>query len=188
MSPGSFKEFRSQRLLLRRLQLGDFSPLCRYRSLPEVARYQSWETFTPSDATQLIESQLLQEPNIPGTWFQLAIIVDSTGTMIGDCGLHCRQDDPRQMEIGITLDPTYQGQGYATEAIECLLAYVFGTLGKHRVSAITDAENQTAIGLMKRLGFRQEAHHIDHVWFKGNWGSEFIFALLKREWDQRTRS
>jgi RimJ/RimL family protein N-acetyltransferase len=92
------------------------------------------------------------------------------------------------MEIGITLDPTYQGQGYATEAIECLLAYVFGTLGKHRVSAITDAENQTAIGLMKRLGFRQEAHHIDHVWFKGNWGSEFIFALLKREWDQRTRS
>jgi RimJ/RimL family protein N-acetyltransferase len=88
------------------------------------------------------------------------------------------------MDVGITLAPAHQGRGYATEAIECLLGFVFGRLGKHRVAAVTDAENHRAASLLRRLGFRQEAHFIEHVWFKGAWGSEFVFALLRREWEQ----
>lgn len=86
------------------------------------------------------------------------------------------------MELGITVAPDYQGRGYATEALLCLLAYVFGTFNTHRVTAITPAENHSAAALFKRLGFRQEAHHIEHRWHKGRWDSEFTFALLRREW------
>lgn len=77
------------RLLLRRLQRGDADSLCSYRSLPEVARYQSWESFGPDDATRLIEDQLNREPGVPGTWFQVAIVEKATERMVGDCGLHC---------------------------------------------------------------------------------------------------
>jgi len=66
-----------------------------------------------------------------------------------------------------------------------MLRYVFGTLGKHRASAVTDAENRAAAALFRRLGFRQEAHFVEHVWFKGAWGSEYLFALLGREWQAR---
>ena len=177
----------SQRLLLRQLQGGDAAALCRYRSLPEVARYQEWESFGPDDAARLIESQSHSEPGIPGTWFQLAIVEKATESMVGDCGLHCRQDDPRQMKVGITLAPSHQGRGYATEALGCLLHFVFATLGKHRVSAVTDAENPAAASLFRRLGFRQEAHHIEHRWYKGYWDSEFVFALLRREWELRSQ-
>jgi RimJ/RimL family protein N-acetyltransferase len=45
---------------------------------------------------------------------------------------------------------------------------------------VTDAENHAAARL-----FRQEGHFIEHVWFKGAWGSEFLFALLRREWHAR---
>ena len=138
----------------------------------------------PEDATRLIESQSTLQPNTPGTWFQLAITLAATGIMIGDCGLHC-QDDPRQMEIGITLAPTHQHHGYAIEAIQTLLEYVFGSLQKHRVSAITDADNHAAASLFRRAGFRQEAHFLENTRFKGQWTSEFLFALLRREWQQR---
>ena len=108
--------------------------------------------------------------------------------MVGDCGLHCRQDDPQQMELGITLAPSHQGRGYATEALGCVLGFVFGTLGKHRISAVTDAENVPAAALFRRLGFRQEAHFIEHRWYKGYWDSEFVFGLLRREWELRSAS
>jgi RimJ/RimL family protein N-acetyltransferase len=61
----------------------------------------------------------------------------------------------------------------------------FGTLGKHRVFATTDADNDAAARLFLRLGFRREAHFVEQVWFKGRWGSEFVFAMLRREWAER---
>ena len=173
----------SERLLLRRLERGDAGALCSYRSQEIVARYQGWSSFGPEDATRLIENQLSMQPGIPGTWMQLAIVERTSGLMTGDCGLHCRKDDPRQMEIGLTLAPCFQRRGYATEAIECLLDFIFGTLGMHRVIAIMDAENTPCIGLFRKLGFRKEAHFVEHLWFKGMWGSELVFALLKREWE-----
>ena len=175
----------SARLQLRRLRHEDAESLHAYRSLPEVARYQYWDSFGLDDAVRLIESQSGAQPNIPGTWFQLAIVNAATGSVIGDCGLHCQKRDPRQMEIGITLAPSHQGRRYADEAIECVLRYVFDSLDTHRVFATVDVLNQPAIALCRRLKFRQEAHFVDHLWFKGHWSSEFVFAILKREWEER---
>jgi len=177
----------SERLLLRKLESGDVAALCGYRSEEAVARYQGWDSFGPDDAERLIAEQRGREPGIPGTWLQLAIIEKATGDMAGDCGLHCRQDDPQQMEIGITVAPSHQKRGYAAEAVGCLLEFVFGTLDIHRVEATTDAENLPCISLFRRLGFRQEAHFVEHLWFKGNWGSEIVFAMLQREWEGRVK-
>ena len=175
----------SKRLRLRRLQLEDAKALCAYRSLPEIARYQSWHDFGLDDALELIEAQSTAQPDVPGTWFQLAIVSAATGCLIGDCGLHTRKEDPQQMELGITIAPRQQGYGYADEAVECVLDYVFDTLGKHRVFASVDVLNRPAIALCRRLGFRQEADFIENIWFKGQWGSEYLFAMLKREWERR---
>src|SRR5260370_128882 len=121
----------------------------------------------------------------PVAAWMMAIIHAATGAIIGDCGLHCRKDNPREMEIRITLSPRPHRRCYADEAVECLLDYVFGSLDKHRVIAATDVLNRPAIALCRRLGFRQEAHFVEHLWFKGQWGSEFVFAMLKREWEER---
>jgi RimJ/RimL family protein N-acetyltransferase len=180
-----FRELRSHRLQLRPLCPDDAPTLCAYRSMPEVARYQCWESFTLNDAAQFIAGQTGLLPDTPGTWFQLGIVSVASGQLIGDCGLHFREDDPRQVELGITLAPAHQGCGFATEALGSVLKYVFGTLGKHRVFAVTDAENRAAATLFRKFGFRQEGYFVEHVWFKGAWGSEFLFALLHREWQER---
>ena len=65
-----------------------------------------------------------------GTWFQLAIELVETGELIGDCGLHTLADRPGQAEIGITMACEHQGRGYATEAVSCLLDYVFRRLDR----------------------------------------------------------
>jgi RimJ/RimL family protein N-acetyltransferase len=185
MTASQTLELRSLRLCLRRLQPEDASAIVKYRSLPDVARFQQWDSFGPDDAARLIASQMGLMPDTPGTWLQLALLLRESGEVVGDCGIHFRQDEPRQVELGITLAPAHQGRALATEALNSVLGYVFDSLGKHRASAVTDAENHAAAGLFRRLGFRQEAHFVEHVWFKGAWGSEYLFALLHREWQAR---
>lgn len=177
---GNFNELRTTRLVIRRLHPADAPELCRYRSLPEVARYQSWQTFSLDDAEELLAVQASVVPDTPGTWLQLAIIA---GGVIGDCGLHFL--DERQVELGITLDTAHQRRGYTAEALRALLDYLFGTLGKHRVTATTDAENAAAAALFARLGFRREGHFRQNIWFKGRWGDEYLFALLNEDWRKR---
>jgi RimJ/RimL family protein N-acetyltransferase len=35
---------------------------------------------------------------------------------------------------------------------------------------------------MQRLAFRQQAHMIESLWFKGQWVDDVILAMLAREW------
>lgn len=181
-------ELRSPRLCLRRLDQGDAAAVCAYRALPEVARFQSWEpSYCLADAAEMIARQERTRLGVPDSWLQLGVTLAESGELIGDCGIHFPAANDRQVELGITLSPRHQRRGLAAEAIECVLGYAFDSLGKHRVWATTDAENQAAARLFGRLGFRQEAHFIEHVWYKGGWGSEFVFAMLRREWQARAR-
>jgi len=44
------------------------------------------------------------------------LLFDPAVKLIGDCGFHLLEGEPRLLSVE-TLDPDYQGQGYATEAV-----------------------------------------------------------------------
>ncbi len=176
------RDLRTPRLRLRPLVLADVAAVTRYRDDPEVARYQSWETYSDADSEALIRAVMDRRSGTPGEWFQWGIELRSTGALIGDCGLKTRGDDPRQGEIGYTLARDQQGQGLATEAVRAVLDHAFRDLGLHRVSASVDADNLASLALLERLELRREAHFRRSVWFKGGWCDDVIYALLRDEW------
>jgi RimJ/RimL family protein N-acetyltransferase len=187
MADTRFTCLSSPRLILRRLREADLSAFCRYRSDPQVAQYQDWTAYPEEDGVRYFAEQAKLHPDVAATWFQMAIELVETGELIGDCGLHALRDQPQQVEIGFTLSSEHQGRGYATEAVTCLLDYVFGTLCKHRATATTDALNAPAARVLERAGMRREGHFIQNVWFKGRWGDEYLYALLEGEW-RRSKS
>jgi RimJ/RimL family protein N-acetyltransferase len=123
-----FRDLCTARLRLRRLCPDDVPAIYAYRALPEVARYQSWDSYSLDDATRFVAEQSASIPDRPGTWFQLGIVNATSGELIGDFGLHFREDEPRQVELGITLGSAHQGRGFACEALESVMEFVFGTL------------------------------------------------------------
>jgi RimJ/RimL family protein N-acetyltransferase len=177
-----FTNLETVRLTLRHFTDADLVPFMAYRNDPDVARYQSWEGISEAEARAFIEEQKLVQPGVPGQWFQIAIALKETGTLVGDCALKIDEHDERQAEIGYTLARAYQGKGIASEAVSCVLDYAFGTLELHRVIAITDCENVASIALLERLGLRREGHFIQNVWFKGKWADEYLYAILQHEW------
>lgn len=171
------------RLILRPFQDDDLDAFVAYRSDPEVARYQSWEApFPRAQGEAFIAEMQAAQPGAPGLWYQLAIERRAQLGLIGDCVFHRFAHEPRQAEIGFSLARAAQGQGYATEAISRLLAHLFDALALHRVTAICDAANRPSARVLERVGMRREGHLIENVWFKGRWGSEYHYALLRREW------
>ncbi len=141
-----------------------------------------WEGISEAEAHAFIEEQKMVQPGVPGQWFQIAIELKETGTLVGDCALKINEHDELQAEIGYTLARAYQGKGIASEAVSRVQDYVFRTLGLHRVIAITDCENAASITLLERLGLCREGHSIQNVWFKGKWGDEYLYAILQEEW------
>lgn len=173
--------FRTARLDVRRFTSADIATFSDYRADPDVARYQSWNDFTLEDGSALVESLRHVELGTPGEWFQLALEDRSRGALIGDLACKVNASEPREMEIGFTIAPDDQGRGYATEATDAFLDHAFAAMWMHRVVAVTDARNTAAAALLGRVGLRQEGHLVDNVWFKGEWGSELLFAKLARE-------
>jgi RimJ/RimL family protein N-acetyltransferase len=183
-----FSRLETSRLLLRRFIDADLTSLLAYRNDPEIARYQSWESFTEEEAREFVREQKIAEPGVPGKWFQFAIEGKEAGGLIGDCALKIDPHDRRQGEIGFTLARPYQGQGYAGEAASCVLDFAFSNLDLHRVVAITDCRNRPSVALLERLGLRREGHYLQNIWFKGEWGDEYSYAILKYEWMERSPS
>jgi RimJ/RimL family protein N-acetyltransferase len=177
--------FETPRLLARSFDAADVDAFVAYRAEPDVARYQSWSDFTLERGKEFVESLRGATPGVPGEWFQFALEGRSSGALVGDLALKLDADEPRQAEVGFTIAPGHQGKGYATEALEALLEYAFDSFSLHRVVAITDALNAPAAALLERVGLRREGHFIENVFFKGAWGSEFLFAVLEREWSAR---
>jgi len=174
--------FSTSRLIARGMALADVEPFVAYRSNADVARYQSWENYTLEEGRALVEEMQASRPGIPGAWYQFALENVTSGELVGDLAARINPDEHRELEVGFTLAPQHQGKGYGTEALTGLLGYAFDSLGVRRVIAVTDALNFSAAALLTRVGMRQEAHFKENVFFKGSWGSEFVFALLASEW------
>jgi aminoglycoside 6'-N-acetyltransferase len=180
---------KTERIHLRPFQESDLEVFAAYRSDPEVARYQSWDApFSLDQAIAFFEGLKQAQPGRPGDWYQLAVERLTQPGLIGDCAFQVLEHDHQQAEIGFSFSRLYQKQGYATEAVNRLLDYLFGDLHLHRVTAICDAENLNSARLLERIGMRREGHFIENIWFKGAWGSEYSYAVLQREWCLNHRS
>jgi RimJ/RimL family protein N-acetyltransferase len=176
--------FHTSRLILRPFQVADLAAFAAYRSDPEVARYQSWTApYSLVQAKNYFAALKQSQPGTPGVWVAYAIERRSTPGIIGDCAFQIMAYDPLQAQIGYTLARQHWNQGYASEAVRGLLDYLFDEYHLHRITATCDVENIASYRLLERVGLRREAHLIENIWFKGGWGSEYVYALLRSEWN-----
>ncbi len=173
------------RLQIRNLRPTDLPDFHIYRSNPEITKYQGFDVMMLEEAGEFIASQKDKQFGKAGEWVQYGLENTATRKIIGDCAIKLDGQDPRIAEIGITISHLEQQKGYAKEALLGILTFLFDTRGLHRVVEIVDAENMASINLLKSTGFREEGHFIENIFFKGKWGSEFQYAMLRREWDAK---
>lgn len=159
----------TERLLLRRSRPEDAATISAYRSDPNVNRQQGWDRTDLEGVLADIVEMSGRSPGEPGGWVQFTVEERKGGRIVGDVGLSVADGEPGVIKVGYTIDPAFQGLGYATEAIRALVEYAFETLGAELVRAHASAENAPSIRVAEKVGMRLverfEHREGDEVWY-----------------------
>lgn len=125
--------------------------LHRHWTDPDVRRYL-WDDgiiSRPQVAEIVAESERRFATNGHGLW---AVTGAEADGVVG-CGGFWEFHDPPRLELVLSLDPEWWGEGLATEACRRLIGHAFEALGFGEVLASTDAPNAASLRLMDRIGF-----------------------------------
>jgi aminoglycoside 6'-N-acetyltransferase len=180
--PG-FEPIVTDRLRLRRSVPGDAAAISRYRSDPAVRRYQGWGETDAATVRRQIEEMAGRLPGEPGGWVQFTVEERDGGALVGDVGLSPADEEPGVVKVGYTIDPAFQGRGYATEAVRALIDYAFDTLGADLVRAYASAENVPSHHVAENAGLTL-VERFEGVEDGVRW-SGVRFDLLRRDRGER---
>ncbi|MDL2220070.1 GNAT family N-acetyltransferase [Eubacteriales bacterium OttesenSCG-928-N14] len=176
------KELETERLLLRAYQAQDVDDFYEYMKLEETARYEDFMPLSYDACVNAIAQRMEQCNNY-------AVVHKSTGKVIGDVGFAGGAFET--FSISFDFNPAYGKQGYATEAVDAVVAHIFTTCTGRRIIAECNDDNENSIHLLQRLGFRKEGHMLEDVSFKQDadgkpiYVNSYLFALLSREYHAR---
>ncbi|HEV8692574.1 MAG TPA: GNAT family N-acetyltransferase [Lysobacter sp.] len=139
------------RLRLRPLDATDEAFYCQLYADPVVMRHIGAPISSEAARRSLLAAcrQAAHYPPHRRTWVMTEV---ATNVDIGLLALVNDRHAPTA-EIGALLLDDQQNRGYATEAINTLVAYAFHELGLAAVYTRHTGDNALAAGLMRKLGF-----------------------------------
>lgn len=170
----------TERLTIKPISLSDASDMFDYRSDESVSRFQNFKPKTIAEIEKFIK-HYTKSFNEEDSWFQAGVYLNTK--MIGDIGIHFLGPENRQCEIGYTISPRYQKNGYGKESVSAMVHYLFGKLKKHRITASLDPRNAASIALLESIGFRKEGLFRKSILNNGGWEDDLVYAVLDEEWE-----
>ena len=89
-----------------------------------------------------------------------------------------------EFAIGFVADVHHEGKGYITEAVNRVLAMLFGDMGAHRVKSDCNENNVRSWRLLERCGFKREGHLRENRRnADGSVHGDYLYGLLRREFE-----
>lgn len=153
----------TSRLRLRAHTAADLAACIPIWNDPIVTRFIGGRPYTEEEVWQRVQ-------RYSGSWVLLGHgfwIIEETATrkVIGEIGI---MDAKRDMEppfgddreLGWALLPEVHGKGYASEALQAVLAWEQRIFGADCLVAIIDPDNAPSIKLAQKFGFKERARTV----------------------------
>lgn len=176
-------ELSTARLILREIQPSDLAAFHRFESDPSVVRWLLHEPRTEEQSRAYVERAIAEASESPRVTYELALTRrEASEELLGRVALYLSKPELGEAAIWYVLHPSAQGHGFATEAMRAMVRFGFETLKLHRIWADIDPRNEASRRVVAKLGFRQEAHHLEDQFIKGEWCDTEIHAMLAHEW------
>lgn len=159
MDAMEYTSFETNRLLLRPTNEEDANFLLELMNTPKWHKYIGDRNVrTREQALTYIREKM--QPQLERLGFSnYTVIRKHDQQKIGTCGLYDREG-LEGIDIGFSLLPAYENQGYAFEAANRLKEAAITDFGLTNINAITTKTNQASQNLLTKLGLRQTGTRI----------------------------
>lgn len=146
-------KLKTERLILRPLDISDKETVHKYSSDADTARYM---LHLPNETMKETISFLVDATNewnkAQPDFYEFAVTLDNK--QIGAISVYL--DKSRQTgEFGWIINKNYRGKGYAFEAAVALLNFARNTLKLEKIIAHCDTRNKPSYSLMEKLGMKR---------------------------------
>ncbi len=164
---------QTDRLFLREMRQSDYPALCRILQDADVmVAYEG--AFSDAEAQAWLDKQTGNYHEYGfGLW---AVVLKSTGEMIGQCGLTMQDyNSQKVLEVGYLFNKAFWGQGYATEAAIACRDHAFEILHAPEVFSIIRNTNIASQNVARRNGMTIKDTIVKH--YRGIDMPHYVFSV-----------
>ena len=170
-----------ERIVLRPIEDADYIHGYRWELDPEVQHWAQGDHAPPDLTFAQYKARFAPPVGRPGEADHFTIVARSD-TVIGFVGYFNADRRVGKVEVGIGIgEKAYWGKGYGREAMNLLLAYLFGELGFQRVELDTWSGNERAIRAYRACGFQIEGRLRRAELIDGAYYDTILMGLLREE-------
>jgi putative acetyltransferase len=170
---------QSSSFTIRRTEPGDYEALHRIFAGPRVV----WGTLQiPFPSLEMWRKRLAEPPE--GFISLVACLED--GEVIGQLGLHTFPNRPRRRhagEIGMVVREDWHGKGVGTALLQAAIELADRWLDLTRLDLQVFVDNEPAIHLYEKFGFRIEGRLARYAFRDGEYVDTYVMARLRGEGD-----
>jgi len=121
--------------------------------------------------------------------FERLMICDDHGAVIGDVSHFGERSYSDSREIGwFVYDAANRGKGYATEAADLLVRYLFESRPVQRIACTVAPENVASRRVAEKCGFSLEGRNRSLLYVRGKYMDADQFSIVRPEWEERRRA
>ena len=176
-------KLETTRLLIRKYEKGDGES---FYNLLEKNREYLIDHVTEATTIKTKKEAEIRIREIIAFWvarkrFVLGIWLKISQTVIGQIWIEPKNWEVPSFELGWFLDRSYQGQGFATEAVLKSMNFLYTDLKAHKIIVLTHDDNVRSYKLAERCGFIKEGYLRDHNVKDGKRTGLYCYGLLKHE-------
>lgn len=155
-----FPTLRTDRLLLRQLEMNDDKLIFEYQSNKENFKFVDMPIYTSIQEAQnyIIKMNAGVENN---KWLIWAIADSNTNTILGTISIWNISKEQSKAELGYGLFLGNLGKGIMSEALKKVVEYGFNNMGLKTIEAYTSVINKKSIALLEKNNFTKKSLFIE---------------------------
>jgi UDP-4-amino-4,6-dideoxy-N-acetyl-beta-L-altrosamine N-acetyltransferase len=160
---------------LRAIEQDDLEWIKTLRTDPSTQQYLGKFTFLNNRQQQSWWESVSSNDN------QLYLVFNFKDTPIGIIRLTDIDWKNRSVCVGGDLKPDYRGQGHGTEMFIMIFDLCFKKWNLHRVWLLVMENNEVAINLYKKMGFKEEGKYREAIFRNGKYYDYILMGKLEAE-------